>query len=85
MRPLRLMIVLAPLAILPACASGGSEEVQMTQDSSPTVTYSYRDPGQYESVAGRADAYCADRYAKDAQLLKSDSSGTGYEATFRCY
>lgn len=85
MRPLRLTIVLAPLAILPACAGSGSEAVQMTQDNSPTVTYTYKDPGQYDSVAERADAYCADRYGKDAQLLKSDSVGSGYEATFRCY
>jgi hypothetical protein len=85
-RPFRLILVLTPFAALAACGSGDYERVQMTEDNRPTVTYSYSEPSQYDSVAERADAHCGERYGKDAHMLNSGeaASGTGYEATFRC-
>jgi len=48
------------------------------------VTYAYGDDDEYDEVVGRADAYCAEQYNKNAELVESHPDGSDFEATFAC-
>lgn len=82
MRTLRMLTVLSPLALLPACT--GFDAPAQTDSTSPTVSYSYNDDDDYDLIAERADLYCEERYEKDAVLLDREVEDDGYEATFSC-
>ena len=79
MRKLWMLAAVAPLARLPACASH-----QQADSTAPTVTYTYTDDDEYDTVAARAELHCEDQYGRDAVLVDRDVEGSGYEATFRC-
>lgn len=78
MRSLWMLMAVAPLALLPACAA------QQTAATAPTVSYEYTDDDEYDLVAERADLYCEEQYGSDAVLLDRELQGSGYEATFSC-
>lgn len=84
LRPLRLTMVLIPLAILPACAGSGGEKVQMSETLEPTVSYTYKDAGDFPSASSRASTFCYERYSNDAELLETTPRDGFFEAKFRC-
>lgn len=84
MRSLWMLTVVAPLALLPACTIYDSDDTDMTEATSPTVSFTYRDDDDFDQVADRADLYCEEHYGNDAELVDRDLEDDGYEATFRC-
>lgn len=84
LRPLRLTLLLIPLAFLSACAGSGGEKVQMTDAIDPTVSYTYKDAGDFPSASSRADTFCYENYGNDAELLETTTRDGFFEARFRC-
>jgi hypothetical protein len=67
-------------ALLAAC---GSDHLERTSASAPTVTYRPQNEKEYHQAADEADDYCDDHY--DAKARASDLWSTaGGEVTFTC-
>lgn len=81
----KLSIALLTISAASLAACGGGANMFQSQASSPTVTYSYSDGGDYDEVAERAKDYCDDEYGRSAVLVSRDLEGDRYEATFSCH
>lgn len=80
MRQHGLMIGVACLLTLSACADGGMR----TDATPPTVSYTYDDDEDFDKIVAQAEDYCDDRYDQDAVLVDQDDEDSTYQATFAC-
>jgi hypothetical protein len=77
---MRSILLFGVAALLVAC---GSDHLERTSASPPTVTYRPQTEQDYHKAADEADDYCDDKY--DAKARASDLWHTaGGEVTFTC-